>query len=143
MSYPSLNPKRSIYNKLKATQIVLIHWNQQLMCLHKITVVSGMALRAHFSLGIAKFDTLSNLSLTFVKVPIFMSNYKITQSAILNIKLLNTLIKQSPSTTIYLHGKFFAISHLYLYCWKNVHFSVLIFYKLAFIVLTCSNSPKI
>ena len=107
MSYPSLNPKRSIYNKLKATQIVLIHWNQQLMCLHKITVVSGMALWAHFSLGIAKFDTLSNLSLTFVKIPIFMSNYKITQSAILNIKLLTTLIKQSPSTTIYLHGKFF------------------------------------
>ena len=38
-----------------------------------------------------------------------MSNYKIIQSAILNIKLLNTLIKQSPSTTIY----------CLLFAWKN------------------------
>ena len=36
------------------------------MDLCKITVVSEISLRAHFSLGIAKFDTLSNLSLTFV-----------------------------------------------------------------------------
>jgi len=30
------------------------------MRLRKITVISGITLRAHFSLGIAKFDTLPN-----------------------------------------------------------------------------------
>jgi len=30
------------------------------MRLHKITVISGITLRAHFSLGIAKFNTLPN-----------------------------------------------------------------------------------
>ena len=39
---------------------VSIRTNQQLTCLRKITVIS----RAHFSLGIVKFDTLSNLLLT-------------------------------------------------------------------------------
>ena len=34
------------------------------MRLRKITVISGITLRAHFSLGMARFDTLSNLLLT-------------------------------------------------------------------------------
>ena len=56
------------------------------MHLHKITVVSGIVLHAYFSLGMAKFDTLSNLSLAFVNnMPISLSNYKITQFAILNM----------------------------------------------------------
>ena len=41
-----------------------IHTNQQLTRLHKITVISGITLQAHFSLGKVKFDTLSNLLLT-------------------------------------------------------------------------------
>jgi len=39
---------------------MLIHTNQQQMRLHKITVISGITLWAHFSLGIVKFDTLPN-----------------------------------------------------------------------------------
>ena len=46
---------------LRSRQNVLIHSNQQLMRLRKITVISGITLRAHFSLGIAKFDTLPNI----------------------------------------------------------------------------------
>ena len=41
-----------------------IRTNQQLARLRKITVISGITLRAHFSLGIVKFNTLSNLLLT-------------------------------------------------------------------------------
>ena len=55
------------------------------MHLRKITVVSVIVLHAHFSLGIAKFDTLSNLSLAFVNNMLLLSNYKITQFAILSI----------------------------------------------------------
>ena len=43
---------------------VSISYNQQLVLLHKITVMSGFTLWAHFSLDIVKFDTLSNLLLT-------------------------------------------------------------------------------
>ena len=46
------------------------------MRLRKITVVSVITLRAHFSQGIAKFDTLPNLLLTLdmiTKRP--LSNY--------------------------------------------------------------------
>ena len=41
-----------------------IRTNQQLTRLRKITVISGITLRAHFLLGIVKFDTLYNLLLT-------------------------------------------------------------------------------
>ena len=38
---------------------VLIRSNQHQMHLRKITVISRITLRAHFSLGIVKFDTLN------------------------------------------------------------------------------------
>ena len=47
---------------------VSIRTNQQLTRLRKITVISGITLRAHFSLGIVKFDTLSNLLLTLANM---------------------------------------------------------------------------
>ena len=42
---------------------MLIRSNQQLIRLYKITVISRITLQAHVSLGIVKFDTLSNLLL--------------------------------------------------------------------------------
>ena len=46
--------------KIQATQ--MCHFTA--INLRKITVISRITLRAHFSLDIAQFDTLSNLLLT-------------------------------------------------------------------------------
>ena len=59
--HPSLNSMQTMCGQTQSRLNVLIHSNQQQMHLHKITVISGITLRAHFSLGIAKFDTLPKL----------------------------------------------------------------------------------
>ena len=47
--------------KTRSRLNVSIRNNQHQMRLRKITVISRITLRAHFSLGIAKFDTLPKL----------------------------------------------------------------------------------
>ena len=46
--------------KTRSRLNVSIRSNQHQMRLRKITVISEITLRAHFSLGIVKFDTLDN-----------------------------------------------------------------------------------
>ena len=65
-----LNPKWIVCGKTSSHPNVSIHSNQQLMHLYKITVISGITLWAHFSLGITKLDTLSNLLLTLISIPV-------------------------------------------------------------------------
>ena len=51
------------------------------MRLRKITVISGITLRAHFSLGIVKIDTLSNLLLTLgIRVPLCVTDCMLRSS---------------------------------------------------------------
>ena len=50
--------------KVSSRPNVSIQSRQQTTHLHKITVISVITLRAHFSQGIARLDTLPNLLLT-------------------------------------------------------------------------------
>ena len=61
-------PLRRVYFALRVEETktrsrlnMLIRSNQYQMCLHKITVISEITLRAHFSQDITKFVTLPNL----------------------------------------------------------------------------------
>ena len=56
--HPSLNSMWTMCEQTRSHPNMSIRSNQHQMRLRKITVISGITLWAHFSLGIAKFDTL-------------------------------------------------------------------------------------
>ena len=59
--------------KVSSRPNVSIRSRQQTMRLCKITVISVISLLAHFSQGIAKFDTLPNLSFTLANTYVLLS----------------------------------------------------------------------
>ena len=58
--HSSLDPKQTMCRETHSCLNVSIHTYQHQLRLRKITVISGITLRAHFSQSIAKFNTLPN-----------------------------------------------------------------------------------
>ena len=66
----------------------------QQMHLRKITVISRITLRVHFSLGIAKFDTLPNPLLTLGTIIQTNINYNIYNNSCLLQQFLASFVEK-------------------------------------------------